>query len=136
MQQHNDVYPERNDSLWILTVAPTIWALHFLLCYCSAAIYCAKAAAIDSDLDPIRIAIAVLSAAALAGIAVTGVFGYRRHRAGTSAEFPLAGGLPHDKDDSGDRHRFIGFATLLLCGVSALATVYVALVAVFFENCR
>jgi len=37
---------------------------------------------------------------------------------------------------AGGRRRFIRSATLLLCGLSGLATIYVAVVAAFFESCR
>ncbi|MGB7839915.1 MAG: hypothetical protein WBL40_17580 [Terrimicrobiaceae bacterium] len=33
---------EKRQSLWLLMISPTIWAAHFLLCYLTAAIWCAK----------------------------------------------------------------------------------------------
>jgi hypothetical protein len=44
--------------------------------------------------------------------------------------------LPHDHDTPADRHRFLGFATFLLGLLSALATIFTALVAIFFQDCR
>jgi hypothetical protein len=58
-----------------------------------------------------------------------GWIGVRKHRAG-------AGAPPHDDDTPEDRSRFIGLATLLLAGLSAIATMYSALVAVFLETCQ
>lgn len=110
----------------MIAASPTIWAAHFLLSYITAAIWCAKTGA---PLDPVRVAIAVYTAIALAGIGFAGWRGLRRHKLGTAT-------VPHDFDTPEDRHRFIGFATLLLSGLSAVATIYVALVAVFIETCH
>jgi hypothetical protein len=130
MMQQEKMYSEKHESLWALTIAPLIWALHFLFCYSTAAVYCAKAASPNTDLNPVQLGIILASVLALAGIGSTAVHSYRQHNSGTD-ERP-----PHAEAKAGDRHRFIGFATLLLCGVSALATLYVAMAAFFFENCR
>ena len=36
--------PEEKESLWLLAVSPAIWAGHFVLCYLTAAIWCANGA--------------------------------------------------------------------------------------------
>ena len=120
---------ERNERLWLLVASPTLWAAHFMASYLTAAIWCAKFAGPDSLLGPVRPAIGVYTVAALIGITIVGGAGLRRHRLGGAS-------LPHDDDTPEDRHRFIGFATLLLSGMSAVATVYSALVVVFIENCQ
>ena len=116
-------------SLWLLTIAPTIWAVHLLVCYVTAAIWCAKFAGADGALGGIRSAVMWYSAVALAGIAIMGFEGFRRHRHGTEA-------TTHDLDSAEDRHRFVGFATLLLSGLSAVGVVYAALAATYFDTCR
>jgi hypothetical protein len=124
-------------SLWLLTIAPAIWAAHLLLCYITAAIWCARFAPPDGALGSVRTAIAVYTATALAGIVATGWEGFRRHS--FSSTGLGAGGTEtttHDLDSVDDRHRFIGFATLLLAGLSALGVLYAALAASFFESCR
>ena len=120
--------PEHEESLWILTISPTIWAVHFLLSYISAAIWCAKVADRDGGLEQIRLAIAVYTGLALVGIIMVGWRGFHRHRIGSTTG-------PHDFDTRESRHRFLGFATLLLSGLSAVATCYVALAAVFIGKC-
>ncbi len=120
---------ETNQSLWMLTVSPTIWAAHFLACYITAAVWCAKYADPDRSLGNVRLAIAVYTVLSVIGIGITGVVGYRRYTYGH-----VAG--PHDFDTPGDRHRFLGFATLLLSALSAIATLFVALTAVFIEKCH
>ena len=124
-------------SLWLLTIAPTIWALHLLLCYISAAIWCAKFAPAGGPLAGIRTAILWYTAAALVGIAITGWEGFRRHRyPGTALGASSTEATTHDLDTAEDRHRFVGFATLLLSGLSAVGVVYAALAASYFETCR
>ncbi len=113
----------------MLAASPGVWSAHFVLCYVTAAIWCAKARDPLAPLGGVRMAIAVYTVLALGAIALTGWIGYRAHRFG--AEPP-----PHDADSPADRHRFMGLATLMLSGLSALAVVYAALVAVFIETCQ
>jgi|SRR5688572_22757895 hypothetical protein len=131
-----DVKPRTLDkgSLWLLTIAPTIWAAHLLLSYITAAIWCAKSAVPDASLGGVRTAIAWYTAVALVGIVFVGWEGLRRHSyslisAGTEA-------TTHDLDTPEDRHRFLGFATLLLSSLSAVAVLYAALAATYFDTCR
>jgi hypothetical protein len=114
-------------GLWLLIAGPLIWSGHFLAAYISAAVHCAKRPEIA--LGDIRLLILALTAAALAGIAAVGLVGLRYHVASPD-------GLPHDDDTPEDRRSFLGFATLLLCGLSAVAVTFVALPALFFEVCR
>jgi hypothetical protein len=116
-------------SLWLLTIAPTIWGAHLLLCYITAAIWCAKFVPQGGSLGSTRTAVMWYTAAALAGIAAIGWEGFRRHSYGTET-------TTHDLDSVEDRHRFLGFATLLLAGLSAVGVLYAALAATFFESCR
>ena len=121
--------PEKNESLWALIVSPTIWAAHFMLSYLTASIWCAKFVGTDGSLRFVRLAILVYTVLALGGIGVNGWSGYRRHRFGRARQ-------PHDLDSPEDRHRFLGFATLLLAALSAVATLYAALAAVFIGDCH
>lgn len=121
--------PEKKESLWILTFSPAIWAAHFLLSYVTAAIYCAKVAGRTGSLGSARTAIIVYTVLALIGILITGWSGLRKHKIGDTT-------LPHDFDSPEDRHRFLGFATLLLSVLSAIATIYVALTIIFINTCN
>lgn len=120
--------PERGESLWMLTLSPGIWAAHFLASYLTAAIWCAKVADRSQPLGAARTAIIVYTLAAVAGIACTGWVGYRR----VSFESEH---MPHDDATPLDRHRFLGFATLLLSALSAVATLFVAAVILFVKTC-
>jgi hypothetical protein len=121
--------PEKHESLWPLTLSPVLWAAHFLASYITVAIWCAKVAGRDGALGGARVAIAVYTAAALAGIGLAAWSGYRRHSHGDAS-------TPHDADTPEDRHRFLGFATLLLSALSAVATLYTAMAAYFVETCH
>lgn len=116
---------EKHESLWLLTIAPLLWAAHFLLSYVTAAIWCAK---MGGSFDSVRAVIFAYTIIALIGIGMTGWIGYRRHSLGTAT-------VPHDADTPEDRHRFLGFATLLLAGLSAVATIFAALTIVFIRSC-
>lgn len=117
---------EKRETLWMLAASPTIWAGHFLLSYITAAIWCAKVA---TPLGPIRTAIAAYTVVALVGIGMITWWGLRQHRYGGTS-------LPHHFDFPEDRHRFMGFATLLLSGLSAVATIFVALTVLFIKTCH
>lgn len=120
---------EHKESLWWMIVSPLIWAGHFLLCYISAAIWCAKFVPRVGSLDPVRWAILGYTVVALGGIAWNGWWAWRRFHRGS-------GSVPFDADTPADRHRFLGFATTLLAGLSAIATIFSALVVLFFKTCE
>lgn len=120
---------EERESLWMLTFGPVTWAAHFTLSYVTAAVWCAKVAGRTGSLGTARLVIAVYTVIALTIIGATAWRGWRHTRLGK-------GSPPHDSDTAADRHRFLGFATLLLCGLSAVATLYVAMGAVIIGSCR
>jgi len=150
-------HPEHRESLWMLAASPTIWAAHFLLCYATAAVWCAKvggalgggtggelgsgagggledapAAMLGGGLltsfGSVRVAVAAYTIVALIGIGVVGWRGLSRHRRGGAD-------VPHEEDRPEDRHGFMGFATLLLSALSLVAIIFVALTAVFIDSC-
>lgn len=124
-------------NLITLITAPTVWAIHFIVCYVAAATHCAKAMA-DArvmtgpfwpDLTEARVVIAAATAAALVAIA----FASRQawvHWGDGDADPPF------DDATIDDRQQFLGFATILLCGLSALGVIFAALPAVFIGDCR
>lgn len=120
--------PERRENLWVLTFAPLIWSVHFVLSYATAAVWCAKFVGRSGPLDNARIAVGIYTLIALFGIGLTFWAGFRRSTFGQAT-------APHDFDTAADRHRFLGFATLLLSSLSFVATVYVALAILFIRSC-
>lgn len=124
---HNQ-FPEREESLWILTLPLAIWGIHFLVSYWTAAIWCARFSGPSRSLGPVRAAIGVYTMLALIGLGTTGWIGLRR------LGF-RRGKIPHDDDTPVDRHRFLGFTLLLLSSLGAVATLFVAAVVLFVETC-
>lgn len=119
---------EEHASLWPLFASPVIWATHFLASYIVLAVWCAKSNGSADAMQLARWLVGLFTAVALAGIFWIGWVGYQRHRVG--------GGVPpHDDDTPLDRHRFLGFSTLLLSVMSGIATVFVAIVVVMINNC-
>lgn len=114
-------------SLVEMIVSPTIWAVHFLLCYIVAAVYCAKVGPAAADLAPVRVWVAFVTLVALSGILASGIRASRRE----ARRRP-----PHDADTIEDRRHFLADATVLLSGLSFVATLYVAMAAAFVETCR
>lgn len=125
----HELLHEDRASVWMLTTGPTVWALHFLTCYITAAVWCAKAASPAAPLDDVRVVLGAVTVVALLLIAWFGWRGLRQHRFGIAT-------LPHDAPSAGDRHRFLGFATMLLCGLSFVAVLYSTFVILIIGDCR
>jgi hypothetical protein len=120
---------EEKQSLLLLTWGPAIWLAYFLLSYAAGALWCGADVGRDQGMLPARLAIGGAGVAAMLGILVTGRRGWVRFTHGE-------GERSRDDDTPEDRHRFLGFATVLLAGLSAVATFYTALTAIFVHNCR
>ncbi|CAH0343455.1 hypothetical protein [Rhizobium sp. CECT 9324] len=120
--------PREVESLWTLFTAPVIWALHFLFCYVGAAIFCEKPDFLGLDFNNLRIAIGVLTVAALILIVVSATLAWRQWNFGTDDP-------PHDDPSRKDRLLFQGYATLLLSGLSFVAVTFSALPALFITEC-
>lgn len=124
------VPPEDHAYLWLMVTPPMIWGAHFGVSYISASLWCARFAGRDGVATTVRTLILWLTVAALAGIAIVGWDAYRRLTHDTKAQTQR-----RDRDTPEDRHRFLGYATFLLAGLSALSTVFTALAASFFDTC-
>lgn len=126
---HAPIVAESRQRVWIVPASPVIWAVHFMMCYVTAALWCGMVVGPDGSLLSARLAMTAFSAVALAAIAFVGWLGYRAHSFGAAQ-------LPHDDDTPEDRHRFMGFATLLLSGLSVVAVLYSAMTVLFIETCQ
>jgi hypothetical protein len=122
------IIPKEVESLWTLFTGPIVWAVHFLICYVGAAIYCAKPGLFDVDFGAVRAGIAAATSLALGAILLSAWLAWRQW--GFGADDP-----PHDDPTRHDRTLFQGFATLLLSGLSFIAVIYVALPALFLTGC-
>lgn len=127
-QHHSEKYHERHERIWFMFLPPFVWALHLLACYLTAAIWCAKYSGSAASFNTVRIAIGIYTLLAITVIGYSGWAGFRRHR-------HLAADLSHNDDTPLDRYLFLGKATFLLAALSTVATLFVAMVALFFGNC-
>src|SRR5690606_41440209 len=105
-----------------------VWALHFMACYVTAALWCGPANAQGGPGMPLLL-FTLYTLAALAAIGALGWVGYRGQRFG--GEPP-----PPDADSPADRHRLIGFATLLIAGLSLVAVIYSAMALFLVQTCQ
>ncbi len=115
-----------NHILWLVLPLFT-WAAHFLASYITIAIWCAKSS--SSDAMPARLAVGGFTVLALVLIGSFGVRCWRQHRRGNHSP-------PHDDNSPQDHSRFIGYAGFLLALLSAVATLFTALVVVFVGSCH
>ncbi|MBB3979661.1 hypothetical protein GGQ64_004905 [Rhizobium azooxidifex] len=121
--------PKEVESLWTLFTGPTIWAVHFLVCYVAVAIYCEKARTGPFTFAEMRLALVLVTLLALAGIVLSAWLAWRQWGFGS-------GDPPHDAPTREDRLLFQGFATLLLSGLSFVAVLFVAVPLVLIEACQ
>lgn len=126
---HRDETAEARQSLWLLAAGPLCWAAHFALSYATVAVWCERYAAPGGTLRPARMAIGAYTLVALAAIGAAAHAAWRRYDYGGAAE-------AYDADTPAGRHRFLGFASLLLASLTAVATAYAALAAAFLGRCR
>jgi hypothetical protein len=120
---------ESQARVWVVAASPVIWALHFMACYVLVALWCGMVVGRDGSLLTARIIVAGLTLVALGAVGGIGWRGYRAHSLGRA-------NAPHDDDTPEDRHRFLGFATLLLSGLSAVAIGYSAMTVAFVTTCQ
>lgn len=117
-------------DLWRVILPLVIWALHFLICYIGAAVYCAKWGR-EASLDMVRGSVLVATALALALVVALGIGMWRvHHRSMTENDFDFEHNTPEE------RHRFLSHVGLMLSVLSAVAIVFVAYPVLALETCR
>ncbi len=118
----------QRDSLIAMIAAPILWAVHFTLVYFAVALRCA----VDFfsgewlGVSTLGWTIGLLTVAAIAGIAVLGLLGYRRWR--TSPE--------HSAPEPAGRQRFLALSALLLSILSIVGVIYTAIPMPLMAPCR
>ena len=117
-------------DLWRVIAAPIVWALHFLFCYVWMAIYCEKAGR-EATLGDARIVVIVATVLALAAVGgATHALWRVRGRSLTDNDFEFEHNTPEE------RHRFLSHVALMLCVLSAVAVIYVAIPMLYLTSCR
>lgn len=117
-------------SLWRIIFAPTIWAVHFLVSYGGAAVWCAKIAGPGAPIQGLRIGIGVGTVLALGVILWLGWQSWRQW------DRIADGDIDNNKPTDEDRHQFLGNAAFLLSIISFIGVAYTAIPVIFIESCR
>jgi hypothetical protein len=118
---------EPRQSLWALTAGPAIWAGHFLASYVAGAVWCGNVGA-HARFGSVTVVFAAASVLALAAVAWVAWGGWKRYNHGEAVP-------SHHKDTPEDRRRFLGLATLLLAGLSAVSILYTVLAVAMLRGC-
>ena len=115
------------DRLWVPVISPIIWSTHFTVSYIWAALACGRFA--SRAADTLSIAMIVMTTIAL--VAIGGFF----LRALRQLDYRLPD-QPNDAGTPDDRTRFMAYTTLLLAGMSWIATLFVGVAASVMGGCR
>lgn len=133
-QDRNDPeeFAEESESLLRITLAPTLWALHFAFTYGATAIYCAKWG--GAGLTTFRLGAGILTALVLAAIVWLGWRSWRQWDAnvGRSARAVFEDLVEEEEP----RHQFLGHAAFLLSIISFVGVVYTSLPVILIGSCR
>jgi len=119
-------FAEEQASLFRITLAPLVWAIHFVVCYGLVAVTCAK----GWDIAAVRTGLLIFSAAALAGIGWVGFAAWRQWNVAETGDFVNRGGRAED------RHHFLGHAAFLLSVISVVGVVFVSLPLIMIGGCQ
>ncbi len=117
-------------TLLKITLAPTIWAFHFVISYGAAAVWCEKLTA-QGDTVALQVWLIGLTAAALLGIIACGVVGWRVWGKGGYGADGHTPGLGNTESRQG----FLGHASVLLSVVSFIAVIFVILPVLMIGSC-
>lgn len=130
-KEERRTFAEEASSLWLITLSPLVWAVHFVLCYGGAALYCSRFAPAEFGPVPfMRVSVAGITVLALGIIFYVGWVSWRQW------DFLNDYDYEHERAIGEHRHEFLGHAAFLLSVMSAIAVVYVAMPAIFVETCR
>ncbi|WP_432254534.1 hypothetical protein [Limimaricola sp. AA108-03] len=122
-------FSEERESLWRITLGPTIWAFHFLISYAAVSVYCFKFERMFS-MGALRIALIAMTVAMLAAIAWIGWRAFLRWDVRDTGEFS------NPEGSAEDRHQFLGHAGFLLALVSFIGVVYDTLPLIILGTCQ
>ena len=114
------------DRLWVALISPIIWSTHFTVTYVWAAMACGRFAPhAAGSLDRGLIVLTVIALVAI---------GFFLLRAFRQLDWRLPD-QPNDDSTAEDRTRFMSYTTLLLAGMSWIATLFVGAAAAATGGC-
>ena len=116
----------RGTDLWLVILPLLVWALHFVICYGVIAIACEKGGSAGARA-------VVLWTTGIALLSITAITrGLWRVRAGSQTDDDYE--FEHNTPE--ERYRFLSHVALMLCALSAVSVVYVALPVLVIGDCR
>ncbi|WP_119679770.1 hypothetical protein [Indioceanicola profundi] len=123
------------DNPMTIVMGPIVWGAHFVLVYVFNAIACAKGAGGTRwlGLPMVAVVVSLLTVLALALIGWLAWIAWKRYQPVRDAAH-----LVQEKDIDRSvpaRQRFLAYAALLLCGLSALSTFMVGMPALWVPAC-
>lgn len=125
--QHDESKPQPiHKRLWWIVLSPSVWAIHFLACYLTIAIWCAKADSSGREW-PLWL-LGGYTLVAVIAISAIGVSSYRNFRQSDPT-------FPYEFDDPSDRTNFIGYTAFLLSLLSLVATLFTAFALLIIRSC-
>lgn len=119
-------FAEEQASLFRITLAPVIWAAHFVVCYGLVAVTCAK----GWDIVAVRQGLIVASLGALCAIGLLGRASWRQWN------LAKTGDRVNRRGAAEDRHHFLGHAAFLLSIISAIGVTFVSMPLVLIGGCQ
>lgn len=114
------------NSLLSLVAAPIVWAAHFLLSYVIVSLACAAGLTESwvAGITAIQASIGALTLVAIALLVWSGIVNHDKWRR-----------APRSASAGDDMSRFFALASVLLCGLSAVAVIWVAFPAFILPSC-
>ncbi|MBB3712597.1 uncharacterized membrane protein YcjF (UPF0283 family) [Limimaricola variabilis] len=122
-------FAEERESLWRITLGPTIWAFHFAISYAAVSVYCFRFERMF-EMGWLRAGLIAMTLAMLVAIAWIGWRAFLRWDVRGTGEFS------NPEGSAEDRHQFLGHAGFLLALVSFIGVVYDTLPLILLGSCR
>lgn len=120
-------FAEEAESLFRITFAPLVWAVHFIACYGLVSLACIKGLI---GYETSRMALLAFSVVALLAILWLGWRSFRQWAPKNLTEAPQEVGVPEP------RHQFLGHAAFLLSIISFIGVIFVTLPLVMIGGCQ
>ncbi|MGR3508270.1 MAG: hypothetical protein ACU0CQ_17785 [Sulfitobacter sp.] len=124
--KNTSVYPSETTSVWRITFAPLVWALHFAISYGATALVCAK----GGHVGALRLGLGGVTAVALLAII------WLAWRAWRHWDIVRDRDWENDAGTNEDRHQFLGHAAFLLAIISFIGVAYVSLPPLLIQTCQ
>ena len=127
MSGHHKTDLPAHRNLFRMILAPSVWAIHFLMVYCTAAIWCAK------SLGPTVELVTLITVYTVIAEVIIAVLAFAMWR-----QWDYLDDYDYIHSESTDEHRreFLGHAGFMLACLSFVAVIFNAMPAWFAGSCQ